>query len=40
MEYIREWYDQIIPIIKEFDNVSLSDFINVIDKKLSNIESI
>ena len=23
MEYIAEWYDHIIPIIKEFDNVSL-----------------
>ena len=23
MEYIREWYDHIIPIIKEFDNVIL-----------------
>ncbi len=23
MEYIKEWYDQIIPIIKEFDNVIL-----------------
>ena len=23
MEYIREWYDHIIPIIKEFDNIIL-----------------
>jgi len=23
MEYVREWYDQIIPIIKDFDNVIL-----------------
>lgn len=39
-QYITDKTKHIWEEIKEFDNVSLSDFINVIDKKLSNIESI
>lgn len=39
-QYITDKTKHIWEEIKEFDNVSLSKFINVIDAKLSNIENI